>query len=55
VVLPQVYGTDDGEPAAKMSRPLLPLRLNLTGMARPALTAFTIGGLPTGEKKPVKA
>jgi hypothetical protein len=31
-----------------------PLSENLTGMARPALTALTVGGLSTGWKKPLK-
>ena len=38
-----------------MSRPLFPLRLNFTGIALPAFTEFKVGGLPTGEKKPVKS
>ena len=40
--------------AAKMLSPLFPLRLNFTGIALPAFTTFSIGRLPTGEKKPVK-
>src|SRR4051794_8035083 len=38
-----------------MLNPLLPLRLNFTGIDLPALTVFSTGGLPTGEKKPVKS
>jgi hypothetical protein len=37
-----------------MFRPWLPPRLNLTGMALPALTVLIVGGLSTGGKKPVK-
>jgi len=46
---------DAGEPAAKMFKPLFPLRLNFTGIALPALTMLSVGGLPTGEKNPVKS
>jgi hypothetical protein len=40
--------------AAKMFKPLSPLRLNFTGIALPAFTAFRVGGLFTGEKNPLK-
>ena len=42
------------ESAAKMFRPLLPLRLNFTGIERPAFISLKTGGLSTGEKKPEK-
>src|SRR5207249_3972920 len=47
-------GCDAGEPAARMSRPWSPPRLNLIGIARPALSEFTLGKLRTGGKKPAK-
>jgi len=45
---------EEGLPGARMFRPWLPPRLNLTGMALPALTVLIVGGLPTGGKKPAK-
>src|SRR6185295_17121833 len=42
-----------GLPAARMPRPRSPPRLNLTGMALPALATLTVGRLSTGERKPV--
>src|SRR5262245_1859118 len=50
----QLICLDVGELAAKMFRPKLPFRLNLTGIARPALTSFNVGRLSTGWKKPAK-
>jgi hypothetical protein len=50
----QLSGTEYGLLAAKILRPLLPLRLNFTGTPLPAFTEFKVGGLATGEKKPVK-
>ena len=40
-----------GYPSAKMVRPWFPLRLNFTGIARPALATLTCGGLATGCKE----
>ena len=37
-----------------MFRPRLPPRLNFTGTLLPALAEFSVGGLSTGEKNPVK-
>jgi len=50
----QAIGPEEGELAANMFRPLFPLRLNFTGMARPAFTTLNAGRLLMGEKKPVK-
>src|SRR5437879_4741634 len=50
----QVVGWGEGDPAAKMFRPWLPPRLNLTGIALPPFAMLTVGGLSTGAKKPVK-
>ena len=50
----QAITPEAGKPGAKISRPLSPFRLNFTGIALPALTTLTAGGLLTGEKKPVK-
>ncbi len=35
-----------------MSSPWLPVKLNFTGMARPALTTLTVGAPSMGWKKP---
>jgi len=37
-----------------MLSPLFPLKLNLIGIALPALTELRVGGLLIGEKNPVK-
>jgi hypothetical protein len=50
----QLNETEYGLLAAKMFNPLLPLKLNLTGIALPAFTEFNVGKLLTGEKNPVK-
>ncbi len=47
-------GPEEGESGANMLKPLLPLRLNFTGIALPALTMLSTGGLLTGWKNPVK-
>src|SRR5688572_13220708 len=44
--------SDFGKPAAKVSMPRLPLRLNFTGTACPALSRFSTGRLSTGWKNP---
>src|SRR6266852_1208768 len=45
---------EEGELDARMFSPWFPPKLNLTGMATPALAMFTTLGLATGLKKPVK-
>ena len=48
----QAIGADDGEPAAKIERPWLPLRVNFTGTAAPPFIRFKAGRASMGWKKP---
>src|SRR6185503_6044318 len=50
----QATGPEDGEPAANIPSPLFPLKLNFTGIARPACTTLNTGRLSTGWKKTAK-
>lgn len=50
----QSIWTETGYPSARMSSPRSPPRLNLTGIALPAMAGFSAGGLEIGGKKPVK-
>src|SRR6185369_2119283 len=50
----QATGPEDGEPTANIPSPLNPLKLNFTGIARPACTTLNTGRLSTGWKKPAK-
>src|SRR5439155_12272699 len=43
---------DAGDPVVKIAIPRSPPRLNLTGIAVPALARFRVGGPSTGERKP---
>ena len=45
---------DEGEPEAKILRPLFPLRLNNTGMVFPACTHAPEAGAARRPKKPLK-
>src|SRR4029078_1920488 len=46
------FGFEAGDPAAKIPIPRSPPRLNLTGIALPALATFRIGRGSTGDRKP---
>lgn len=50
--VPHATWRDDGEPAAKMSRPRSPPRLKRTGTAWTAFMVFTVGGESTGGANP---